>query len=679
MGWNGGFSTSYCSKQNSQPGNARKMALLAFIFLLALLPAGSAKSRHPPKATILSPVFGPRQVYGVVGGSVTVKCFYPPTSVNRHDRKYWCRQSGRRCVTVASTTGYVSSGYEGRISVTDYPEAENFQISISSLSPTDAGTYECGVGDNGRGLSYKVTLSVSQGPDVPEAAELFYVKLHSTWTVTCSFGEEFTYFRKYLCKMEGEGCHDIIDNIEDDVIDADYRGRVLLSLERSPGSFSIMMTQMDWEDAGLYRCGAGEYGKNGKSKELDVFIYEDKNFPLMKSTVTATEGGSATFECLYEPLKKSSTRVWAKWKSDKYTRIIDNTGYVKPQYEGRVAMFENPNNRTVTVILNQLNEADKGYYWCITNELKEQQTSAELKLTEGKPQLTGQKEVEARVGSRVDLTCSYPCAYYSYEKYWCKWSPSGCSMMPASDVRQPGPEATCNTSNRTVILSFDSVTEEDAGWYWCGVKRNGLFGETMAVKLSVTAAGNDAKHSPELLDVDAPSHAEFPNHVEPGPGPRGGAYSDSGVRSGAAPGSSDQGHGSNTLALVLGPIAALLLIVVTAFAVVKYRQMKRSDLVSIGSYRTNISMSDFESVKDYSASNSACVKESQETAIGGDEFVTTTDTPESAAEAKKAKRSSKEDADLAYSTFLLTSGSIAQGGSGGDSPALDVSPPQDQV
>lgn len=43
-----------------------------------------------------------------------------------------------------------------------------------------------------------------------------------------------------------------------------------------------------------------------------------------------------------------------------------------------------------------------------------------------------------------------------------------------------------------------------------------------------------------------------------------------------------------------------------------------TELVSIGSYRTNISMSDFESVKEYSASNNACVKESQETQIGGD-------------------------------------------------------------
>lgn len=96
--------------------------------------------------------------------------------------------------------------------------------------------------------------------------------------------------------------------------------------------------------------------------------------------------------------------------------------------------------------------------------------------------------------------------------------------------------------------------------------------------------------------------------------------------------------------------------------------------MSVGSYRTNISMSDFESVRDFSASNSA--KEIQETPVGGDgewltpaqprgqeqpeiphksptnshcplpntffsppaEFITTKDTQESAADTTKAKR-----------------------------------------
>ncbi|NWV73150.1 PIGR protein, partial [Dasyornis broadbenti] len=639
------------------------MTLLALLFLLALLPAGSARSRHPPKASILSPVFGPRQVHGVLGGSVTVQCFYPPTPVNKHDRKYWCRESGSRCVTMVSTD-YISSSYKGRVSLTDHPEAENFQISISELAPGDGGAFQCGVGVNGRGLSHRVLLNISEAPPVPEAPELFYVKLHSTWTVSCSFGPETASLRRYLCKKEQDGCRNITDSHR--VIDEDFKGRVLLAFEEPPGSFSVTMTQMDWEDAGVYYCGAGEYSEDGKKKELDVFIYEDKNFPQLKTMVTGRTGSSATFECLYDPLQKSSTRIWCKWRPQGCEKIIDNAGNVLPKYLGRVAMFERPENKTVTVILNQLQDTDDGYYWCMSNELKEQQSSTELKVVEGEPGLKLEKKVEAPVGSRVDLSCSYPCKYYSYEKYWCRWNNTGCSMVPARDQRPAGPGATCNTSNKTLVLSFDAVTEEDEGWYWCGVKRNGLFGETVAVKLEVTT-GADARHIPELLDVDDSS-------PEAGAGPQGGAYGDAEVRKGAAPESPDESHGSNTLALVLGPLAGLILIVVTAFAIVKYRQMKRSDLVSVGSYRTNISMSDFESVRDCSASSGACGKESQETPVGGDEFITTADTPERAADTKEAKRSSKEDADLAYSSFLVTCSSIAQGSSREDSAGLDVSP-----
>ncbi|XP_010187201.1 PREDICTED: polymeric immunoglobulin receptor [Mesitornis unicolor] len=649
------------------------MTLLVLIFLLTCLSAESASSRYPPKSSS-NPVFGPRQVYGLLNGSVTVKCFYPPTSVNRHDRKYWCRESAMGCMTVVSTNGYTAPGYQGRASITNYPQAENFQIDISGLTMADKGTYQCGIGINGRGLSHKVSLEVSEAPHVPEGAELFHVELHSTLTTSCSFGEKYVSERKFLCKMEKNGCRNIIDSYGK--IDDDYTGRVLLSNKEPPGSFSIVITQMGWEDSGLYLCGVGVHGETGETKELDVHVYEVSSVPQGKPTIIGVKGSSVTFECRYEPQKETSEKQWCKWRNDGKgcTNIINTSGYVSPLYEGRVAMYDNPGNKTITVILNQLQNDDSGYYWCMTGDEKEQQSSTELKIIEGEPGLEGKKDVEAQVGSRVDLTCSYPCKYYSYQKYWCKWTSTGCTPMPASDQQQPGPDVTCDTDNKTVVLSFSEVAMADQGWYWCGVKRDGRYRETMAVYLWVREGKGDNR-SPDLLDVDDSSHAEPPSHADEGFVPRERAYSDAGVQSAAASESSDQSHSPSTIALVLGPVGAVLLILVTAFAAFKYRQLKRSDLVSIGSYRTNISMSDFESMKGYSASNNACVKENQETQLGGDEFITTTAAPESAAETKKAKRSSKEDADLAYSAFLLTSGSITQGGAGGGSTTPAEHPP----
>uniref|UniRef100_A0A8D0KUK5 Ig-like domain-containing protein n=1 Tax=Strix occidentalis caurina TaxID=311401 RepID=A0A8D0KUK5_STROC len=523
------------------------------------------------------------------------------------------------------------------------------------------------------------SLPTEAGPHVPEGAELFYVKLHSTLTMSCSFGPDYASVRKFLCKMEKDGCQNIIDSYGN--IAKDYTGRVLMSSEETPGSFSIVITQMGWKDSGLYLCGVGFYGEDGETKELDVHLFFDLifilwgerhmgNIPQAKPIITGVKGSSATFECHYNPLQRSSGRYWCKWRQNGCARIIDTSGYVSYAYEGRVAIFDSPENMTMTVILNQLSDKDNGYYWCMTDEQKEQQSSTELKIIDG---TSLQKEVEAQVGSRVDLTCYYPCKYYSYQKYWCKWNNTGCSVLPASDQRQPGPGVTCDRDNKTVILSFDPVEKTNEGWYWCGVKRNGVYGETMAVQLSVTGGelqgrgGQGFSCSPGLqiirpsaeressLPIEPPSHAkEPPSRAEGGFIAQGRAYSDAGVGSAAA-----------SERLVPSKLSSMRVFISFLF----------TDLVSVGSYRTNISMSDFESVKGYSASNNACVKESQETEIGGEEFTTTTATPESAAETKKAKRSSKEDADLAYSTFLLTSSSIAQAGTEGASAAPDTSSP----
>lgn len=76
-------------------------------------------------------------------------------------------------------------------------------------------------------------------------------------------------------------------------------------------------------------------------------------------------------------------KYWCKWRQNGCARIIDTTGYVSGPYEGRVAIIDSPANNTMTIILNQLKDSDKGYYWCMTDEEKEQQSSAELKVIDG--------------------------------------------------------------------------------------------------------------------------------------------------------------------------------------------------------------------------------------------------------------------------------------------------------
>ncbi|XP_008563367.1 PREDICTED: polymeric immunoglobulin receptor-like, partial [Galeopterus variegatus] len=116
-----------------------------------------------PVVSMKSPIFGPQEVSRVEGDSVSIQCFYPPSSVNRHTRKYWCRQGASgHCTTLISSVGYVSKDYVGRANLTNFPESGTFVVNIAQLTRNDSGRYKCGLGINTRGLSFDVSLEVSQ-------------------------------------------------------------------------------------------------------------------------------------------------------------------------------------------------------------------------------------------------------------------------------------------------------------------------------------------------------------------------------------------------------------------------------------------------------------------------------------------------------------------------------------
>lgn len=114
-----------------------------------------------------SPIFGPQEVSSVEGGSASITCYYPATSVNRHTRKYWCRQGAKgRCTTLISSEGYISKDYEGRAKLTNFPENSTFVVNIGHLTRNDSGRYKCGLGISSRGLNFDVSLEVGQGKNL---------------------------------------------------------------------------------------------------------------------------------------------------------------------------------------------------------------------------------------------------------------------------------------------------------------------------------------------------------------------------------------------------------------------------------------------------------------------------------------------------------------------------------
>ncbi|KAF6293459.1 polymeric immunoglobulin receptor [Rhinolophus ferrumequinum] len=752
-----------------------------------------------PVVSMKSPIFGPQEVSRLEGGSASIKCYYPATSVNRHSRKYWCRQGARgRCTTLISSDRYVSKDYEGRANLTNFPESNSFVVDIGHLTQNDSGRYKCGLGITNQGLFFDVSLDVSPGlgflngtqvhtadpgrtvtidcpfssensmemksvykkigpnrilvtdsngyehPDYknrvrltiqdtsqlafsfvinqlklsdagmyvcqagddsrgdksnfdlrvlkPEP-ELVYGDLRGSVTFDCALGPEVANLPKFLCRVNNDkGCRVVVNTLGKRA--QDFEGRVLL-ISKDNRSFMVHITGLRKEDAGHYLCGAhsdGEPQEGWSTQAWQLFVNEETTMPRIPSVVKGVVGGSVAVLCPYNPKDRDSLKYLCHWEeaqTGSCPQLVSSEGLVQEQYkqyEGRLVLYEEPGNGTYTVILNQLTPQDAGFYWCRTSGDSRWWSTVELKIVEGEPNLKVPKNVTASLGETLKLPCHLPCKFSSYEKYWCKWGNKSCKALPSQDEAPRQGSVSCDGKNQLINLILNPVTKEDEGWYWCGVKDGLRFGETMAVHVEV----KERVKEPGSKDVSqlnaAPGKEVIDPHVRKienkviqdsslfaeDRAVKNPADSAGGSRPSEDPGSSSgQGGSSKVLISTLVPLALVLALGALAVGVVRARHRRNVDRVSIRSYRTDISMSDFENSRDFGANdNMGASSVTQETSLGGkDEFTATTENTVEMEEPKKAKRSSKEEADMAYTAYLLQANNMAANVQDGPSEA----------
>lgn len=592
------------------------MMLLFFACLLAVFPVVSMKS----------PIFGPQEVSRLEGGSASIKCYYPATSVNRHSRKYWCRQGAKgRCTTLISSEIYISKDYEGRANLTDFPENNSFVVDIGHLTQNDSGHYKCGVGIHNQGLFFDVRLEVSPGSAFLNGTQVYTTDIGRTVTINCPFSSENSMKKKSVCRKTHQDCVLVIDSsgyispsysnrayivIQDTsqlafslvinrlkISDAgtyvcqagdhpssdksdfylqvlepepqlaygdlrgsvtfdcalgpevanlpkflcrqskdkrcevvvntlgkraqNFQGRILLTSEDN-GFFHVHITGLRKEDAGRYLCGAhsdGEPQEDWPIQAWQLFVNEETMMPRSPSLVKGVVGGSVAVLCPYNPKDRNSLKRWCRWEETKTggcLQLVNSEGLVPQQYkqyEGRLALYEEPGNGTYTVILNQLTPEDAGFYWCLTNGDARWWSTVELKIVEGEPNLKVPKNVTALLRETLKLPCHFPCKFYSYEKYWCKWGNKTCKALPSQDESPRQGSVSCDQKNQLISLSLNSVTKEDEGWYWCGVKDGLQFRETVA-----PASGRAGAEALHLLLVAEPHGQE--DHAGQGEDPR---------------------------------------------------------------------------------------------------------------------------------------------------------------
>ncbi|XP_075706787.1 polymeric immunoglobulin receptor-like [Rhinoderma darwinii] len=555
----------------------------------------------------------PTHVTGKKEGSVFITCAYSTiTKANKYSRKYFCQEGGRygMCkAVITSTSGYVHNNYIGRASIEDIKNEGLIIIQLSDLKTTDEGPYICGLGTDVNGIKAVFTVSVTEDSVIPIEAKLIYGQLRGAVNFQCEFGDQPAAQRKYLCKIEKTGCKNIIDS--SGAIDTAYHGRILLQGDEGPATFTVKMIQLRSEDSGMFVCGVGNYGVEGDTIDFDLRINEDTDIPQGSRSLSTRLNGSVSAQCNYNPKNNYTLKFWCKWEDSVCNPLINTDGYVKDVFEGRLIIHDEPTNGTMQVLMNQITKKDEGWYWCVMTDGKHDQTSTvQIKISEGNPEgLSGGKTMYLKKGETAKIPCSYPCRYKSFEKYWCKWNNNNCKYVTTNaDDDDNGLSVSCETQE--LVLTIESISQKDNGWYWCGVKKSGRYGETIAVQVIVEEATRDVSDNRlRVKSLDA--------NVTP------------------PPSIGDNKH--NTLVAAIVSVCAAVLVVAVVLITIRLRRKKNSDIVSVGSYRTDISMTDLDNVigKDNPA-----VIDTQETDIS-----------HSKDGAKIKKKGSQEDLD--YSSFLI--------------------------
>ncbi|XP_073443365.1 polymeric immunoglobulin receptor-like isoform X2 [Dendrobates tinctorius] len=565
----------------------------------------------------------PKHVTGNSEGLVSIKCEYSQiTKANMYTRKYFCKEGGRRgrCQNViASTNGYKHPNYEDRVIIEDNTKEGAVIITYSDLRKTDEGAYIVGLGTDANGLKDVVTLTITEDSVIPNEAKLVYGQLRGAANFHCEFGDEYAKKRQYFCKTGKLGCQNIIDSTL--AIDPAYYGRIILQAdEKRPGSFTVKIIQLRMEDSGSYSCGVGNFGGDGETIEFDLRINEETDIPQGSRLLSTRLGGSISALCNYDSKKDYTLKFWCKLDGSVCTPLINTDGYVKDDFEGKLAIHDDPINGTMQVLMNQITKEDEGWYWCVVTDGKHDQTSTvQIKISEGSLEgLTGGQIINVKAGETIKIPCAYPCRFNTHQKYWCKLSGINCKeVISHVDDDERGLSVSCET--RELVLTIETISQKDSGWYWCGVKKDGKYGKTIAVRVIVEAIQDDPdiEAARDVPNSDTGRRANLPNEK-------------------ISPTSTTVNNQSALVPAILSVCAAVL-VACGVFFIIRLRRKKNSDLVSVGSYRTNISMTDLDNVigKDNHA-----VTDTQETNVS-----------HSKDGEKNKKKGSQEN--LEYTNFLI--------------------------
>ncbi|XP_076001677.1 polymeric immunoglobulin receptor-like isoform X3 [Genypterus blacodes] len=209
---------------------------------------------------------------GYHGGEAIFVCPYPEGYEG--SQKYLCNSQCRYDNDVLITTDKAQSG---RYLILDNRAKHVFTVTIADLDDADAGKYWCGVTQSGKDLYSKAKLDV-----LPEWCCVTLNNLIGTvgrpLQMQCPYPPQHKGKLKFLCKGDRHyNCNKVVTS-------GRSNSRFKLQDSVTSSSFSVRITELRAEDAGMFWCGSDTEWSPGNYVKIQLSVEGQRmNFPSYSS------------------------------------------------------------------------------------------------------------------------------------------------------------------------------------------------------------------------------------------------------------------------------------------------------------------------------------------------------------------------------------------------------------
>lgn len=188
--------------------------------------------------------------------------------------------------------------------------------------------------------------------------------------------------------------------------------------------------------------------------------------------LTVLEGESLAVPCHYDPQYAGYVKYWCRGSMREFCTSLARTDDTRltNRAEDKMSISDDPAQLVSTVTMNNLKEADSGWYMCGveigSGWTADVVTFTYIKVIHGMSVVNTQLSGEE--GSSLTVECLYSERHRESEKKWCRSGDWSSCLLTGSEGSYEDPSvAISDDRTRAFTITLKKLQPRDTGWYWC--------------------------------------------------------------------------------------------------------------------------------------------------------------------------------------------------------------------